>query len=282
VAESASKEVNAPKQDKRGTPYYDVVGPDGALICRVGNYNDAVLEDTDGASRLLDYIPVFTAELAKGKWGGFILDSIPSLADSAFLFHEHTLNPDTDNKNKGGTKIQWYGGESKITGDIVTKALPGFACHTGVATLIHRHKVEADGEKIHTVRQPYVPGKRMEETKRFASAWPELYRLYSRQEGDEWVRVLQTDSEGKYQCGSCLDVPSGMMVPKKLPKDFLWAKGIKPAEMHVAVMADPHVGKTAFLAQLFQQLCSPLPFYVALFDARGKDAAYRRLGTVAA
>jgi hypothetical protein len=281
VAEAVTKEVNAPKQDKRGTPYYDVVGPDGSPICRVGNYNDAVLEDTDGASRLLDYIPVFTTELAKGKWGGFILDSVTSYADSAFLYHEHTLNPDTEAKNKGGSKIQWYGGESKMTSDVVAKSLPGFACHVGVAFHVHRRTTNSDGEKVKSVRQPYVPGKRMEETKRVASAWPELYRLHVRQEGDEWVRVLQTDSEGQYQCGSCLDIPSGMIVPKTLPKDFLWGKGAKPAEMHVAVMADPHVGKTTFLAQLFQQLCSPLPFYVALFDSRGKDAAYRRLGTVA-
>ena len=280
MAEPATKEVAGPKVDKRGTPYYEVVRDDGSLICRVGNYSDAVLEDTDGAARLLDYIPVFTNELAKGKWAGFILDSVTSYADSAFLYHEHTLNPDTEGKNKGGTKINWYGGESKMTGDVVAKSLPGFACHVGVAFHVHRRTVGADGEKIKSVRQPYVPGKRMEETKRVASAWPELYRLYTRQDGDEWVRVLQTDSEGQYQCGTCLDVPSGMVVPKVLPKDFLWKGKAKPEELHVAVMADPHVGKTTFLAQLFAQLCAPLPFYVGLFDARGKDQAYKRLGKV--
>lgn len=270
------------KQDKRGTPYYDVTGPEGGLICRVGQYSNAVIEEADGAQRLLDYIPVFTAEVEKGKWAGFILDSVTSLADSAFLHAEHTLDPDISGKNKGGSKIQWYGTESKMTGDVVAKSLPGFACHVGVAFHIHRRATDSDGEKVRSVRQPYVPGKRMEETKRIASAWPELYRLYVRQEGDEWVRNLQTDSNGTYQCGTCRQVEDGLDVPLKLPKDFL-GKGPYTLDdpWHIAVMADPHVGKTTFLAQVMQQLCGSKPFYVALFDARGKDAAYRRLGTVA-
>lgn len=267
------KPVAGPKKDKRNTPYYDVKDPNGSLICRVGNYNDAVLADTDGVQRLLDYIPVFAGELEKGKWGGFILDSVTSLADSAFLYHEHTLNPDTRNP------LQWYGGESKMVSDVVTKSLPGFPCHVGITFHIHRHKTEQDGEKVHSVRQPYVPGKRMEETKKVASAWPELYRLFSNEEGEV---VLQTGRNGKYQCGTCLDVPTGQTVPRKLPKDFLWAGKDRPEEMHIAVMADPHTGKSTFLAQVFQQLCAPKPFYVALFDARGKDIAYRSLGKVEA
>ena len=275
IAEVSEKK--GPKKDKRGTPYYNVVDSKGNLICRVGNYNDAVIGDTDGIQRLLDYIPVFADELERGKWAGFVLDSVTSLADSAFLYHEHTLNPDTRNP------LQWYGGESKMTSDVVTKSLPGFPCHVGVAFHVHRHKVDMDGEKVKSVRQPYVPGKRMEETKRVASAWPELWRLYTRRSEKDpakWERVLQTDSQGTYQCGTCLDVPSGLVVPKKLPQGFPFET--KPTEeVHVALVADPHVGKSTLLAQLFQQLCSPLPFYVALFDSRGKDAAYRKLGTVA-
>lgn len=267
-------EPKGPKTDKRGTPFYNVVDEAGQLVCRVGNYNDPIVSESDGIQRLLDFIPVFVGELAKGKWGGFILDSVTSTADAAFLYHEHTLNPDTRNP------LQWYGGESKMVSDVVTKSLPGFPCHVGVAFHIHRHKVEQDGEKVHSVRQPYVPGKRMEETKRVASAWPELYRLSTRPRDGEMERVLQTDNDGKYQCGTCFDVPTGLVVPKKLPADFLWKGREKPEEMHLAVMADPHVGKSTFLAQVFRQLCAPKPFYVALFDARGKDIAYKNLGKV--
>ena len=273
--ETVTATVGGMKKDKRGTPFYNVIGEDGSLICRVGHYSDAVLEETDGAQRLLDYIPVFSAELEKGKWGGFVLDSVTSFADSAFLYNEHTMNSDAKDPR------QWYAAESKTTADVVTKSLPGFPCHVGVSFHIHRHKVEQDGEKLHSVRQPYVPGKRMEETKRVASAWPELWRIFVKTD-ETRARVLQTDGDGKYQCGTCIGIPTNLTIPEKLPKDFLWKGGNKPDEMHVAVMADPHVGKSTFLAQLFKQLCQPLPFYVALFDARGKDAAYRRLGKVEA
>lgn len=265
------------KKDKRGTPFYNVLDKEGNTICRVGNYSDPVVSETDGVQRLLDYIPVFMKDLEKGSWGGFVLDSVTSLADSAFLYHEHTLNPDTRNT------IQWYGGESKMTSDVVTKSLPGFPCHVGVTFHVHRHKTDMDGDKIKSVRQPYVPGKRMEETKRVASAWPELYRLFTRpneKDPAKTDRVLQTDSEGRYQCGTCLDVPNGLRVPKKLPQDFLWQGKTRPAEMHFGVFGDPHVGKSCLVAQVMAQLCAPLPFYVALFDARGKDIAYRNLGTV--
>lgn len=267
------------KRDKRNTPYYDVKAEDGSLICRVADYKSVVIEETDGVGRLLDYLKVFEKEREAGKWGGFLLDSVSFMTLNARKWHQYELNPDTNNP------LQWYGGATDLVEEIIGLQLPGLACHVGASFHVHRRTVDADGEKQKAVRQPFVPGARLVESKMIAAAWPEFYHLYTRPGKEEgtFKRYLQTECSAKYQAGTLIGMPNDIPLPRKLPEDFLWqgwkGKGVRP-EIHLAVYSDPHVGKSMFLAQLFQQLCRPLPFYVALFDARGKDMAYRLLGEV--
>lgn len=264
--------------DKRNTPYYDVHDPTtGDHICRVAAYSNPIVFDSDGVERLIHYFPVFLKELEKGKWGGFVLDSVSFAALAARKLHQYTLNPDTANQ------LQWYGGATDLIEEILCCQLPSFPCHVGVAYHVHVRKVEETEGRAKSMRQPYVPGRRLEETKMTAAAWPELYRLYIKTEEEKRRRYIQTECSATYQAGSCMGMPDGTRVPKTLPPDFVYGgwkgKGAKP-EVHVGVYGDPHVGKSIFLAQLFRQLAAPKPFYVANFDARGKDMAYRVLGEV--
>jgi hypothetical protein len=220
---------------------------------------------------------VFTKELEKGKWGGFIFDSVSFAALAARKLHQYVLNPDANNQ------LQWYGGATDIIEEVLCCQLPAFPCHVGVSFHVHVRKVEDSEKGSKSMRQPFVPGRRLEETKMVGAAWPELYRLYTKTVEDKRRRFLQTESSASYQAGSCINMPDDTRVPKKLPPDFIWqgyqGKGKKP-EVHLGIYSDPHVGKSTFLAQLFAQLCPDKPFYVAMFDARGKDIAYRLLGEV--
>lgn len=264
------------KADRRGTPYFDV-WDGGRHVCRVASYTNPLVEESDGMQRLLDYFPVFLHELEKGKWGGFVFDSVSFAALSARKLHQYTLNPDTNQP------LQWYGGATDIIEEVLCCQLPGFPCHVGVAFHIHTRKVEESESKAKSMRQPYVPGRRLEETKMVGAAWPELYRIFIKTEEEKRRRFLQTESSASFQAGTCLDVPDNLRVPKRLPPDFLWqgwtGKGVRP-EVHLGIYGDPHVGKSQFLAQLFAQLSPDRPFYVAMFDARGKDVPYRLLGEV--
>lgn len=280
MAEKKVKESTpGQKRDKRGTPYYDVKDDSGNLICRVADYKSVVIEETDGVGRLLSYIKVFEKDVEAGKWGGMVLDSVSFMTLNARKWHQYELNPDTNNP------LQWYGGATDLVEEIVMLQLPGLSCNVAASFHVHRKTVDADGENQKAVRQPFVPGARLQESKMVAAAWPEFYHMYTKPGKEEgtFKRYLQSECSAKYQAGTCIALPNDMPVPRKLPPDFLWqgwkGKGAKPP-IHMAIYADPHVGKSTFLAQVFQQICAPKPFYVALFDAKGKDMAYRLLGTV--
>lgn len=267
--------------DKRGTPFYDVYDPKGQHICRVASYTNPVVDESDGVERLVHYLPVFQKELAKGKWGGFILDSVSFAALAARKLHQYVLNPDTSNP------LQWYGGATDIIEELLCSQLPNFACHLGVAYHVHVRKIEESEGGSKSMRQPFVPGRRLEETEMTAAAWPELWRLYVKRDGEKRKRFLQTDCSTSYQAGSCVGMPDELRVPRTLPEtwveDNLWAawkgKGTRPL-IHLGLYSRPHTGKSTLLAQMFAQLCKPKPFYVAMFDSRGKDIAYRLLGEV--
>src|SRR2546422_11494991 len=93
------KEAAAPtrKVDKRGTPFFDVVDDVGRLLIRVGLYHDTDVAHPVGMARFLDFFPVFTREVERGKWGAFVLDSVSNTALSARKDSQYSLNPDTNN-----------------------------------------------------------------------------------------------------------------------------------------------------------------------------------------
>lgn len=262
------------KKDKRGTPFYDIVDPTtGEHICRVGYYHDPDLTNPEGMSRLLDYLPVFQQEQAEGKWNGFAFDSVSFASLSARKYHQYDLNPDTNNP------LQWHGGATDLIEELLCIQLPGFACDVGAAFHVHRRKVDQEGEKMKSIRQPFVPGRRLEETKMVAAAWPELWRIYTKRDekSGKMRRYLQTETNEKYQAGSTVGMPTDLYIPPKgLTNEWAWqgwtGKGIRP-ELHLALYADPHTGKSTLLSQILR-----VPFYVALMDGRGKDAAYRARG----
>jgi hypothetical protein len=257
------------KKDKRSTPYYDVKDATGKLLIRVANYQNPIVEETDGVGRLLDYLKVFVKELEQGKWASFIFDSVSFASLGARKWHQYELNPDTENP------LQWYGGAADLIEELLCLQLPALPCNVGVAFHVHRRKIEAEGAMV---RQPFVPGKRLEETKMVSAAWPELYRMHVKEEDGKRRRYLQTECNAKYQAGTCIGLPDDLLVPRKVEPEFLWqgwrGKGARPP-VHIGIYSDPHVGKSTFLAGVM-----PRPVYVALFDMIGKDNAYRLLGTV--
>lgn len=281
----ATEEKKGPKRDTRGTPYYDVKGAAGTTICRVGNYSDPIINEANGIQRFLDFLPVFSAQMQEGKWAGFILDSMSFAALAARKYHQYELNPDTSNP------LQWHGGGTDIIEEVACLQLPALACHVGAIFHVHTRKTEESDAKTKSTRQPFVPGRRMEETKMVSAAWPELWRIHIQNEKSKTEegkvirrRYLQTEGSQSFQAGTTIGMPDATRVSRVIPENFVWqgyaGKGQRP-EVHVAVYGDPQAGKTQLLSQVMRQLCAPVPFYVALFDARGKDVPYRLLGTVA-
>lgn len=272
------EKAGGPPRDKRGTPYYDVKdSKTGRHICRVATYTDPIINESNGIQRFLDYLPAFTKEVEKGKWGGMGFDSISFASLAARKYHQYELNPDTSNP------LQWHGGATDIMEELACMQLPNLPCHVGAVYHVHTRKVEEGEARVKSSRQPFVPGRRMEETKMVSAAWPELWRLFIKTEEGKRLRFLQTEASAAYQAGTSIAIPDNIQVPRRLPGEFAWqgwrGKGTKP-EVHVALYGDPHTGKSTMLAQLLLQLCPEQPFYVAMFDARGKDIAYRLLGVV--
>jgi hypothetical protein len=252
--------------DPRGTRFYDV-RQDGKLLLRVGSYHDPVVERPAGMSRFTSFLPAFSQQVGEGQWGGIILDSTSSMNLSGRKWHQYQLNPDTSNQ------LQWYAGATDLAEEILSCQLPALPCHVIAVFHVAREKIEAEGS-MH--RQPFVPGRRLAESKSVAACFPELWYLYSTTtvEGKK-VRLLQTDTDERYIAGTCVGIPDDMRVWKDTAK--VWA-GIIPlvkGPLHVALYGDPHTGKSTFARGL--ALLKP-PVYVALFDGVGKDACYRAMG----
>ena len=261
----------AAKVDKRGTPFYDIVDPTtGALLIRVGLYLDPVVNDPRGFSRLLDYLPVFLAEQAKGKWASFCLDSVSAAALSARKWHQYALN---DGAKNG---MQWYAGETDLLEELLCSQLPAFPCNTGAIMHVSKEKVEAEGAMV---RAPLIRGRLHD---MLASQWPELYRVYSEtdKETGRKVRRFQTDSDERWQAGTVIEAPDGMKVVRGDGRLWEavwggWPAGAPRSPWHGIFYGEFHVGKSTAMAHFL-----PKPLYVAMFDARGKDVPYRRMGRV--
>jgi hypothetical protein len=114
-----------------------------------------------------------------------------------------------------------------------------------------------------------------------AGAYPEVYRLHvipGERDPSKKFRVLQTESDGKWLAGTTIDAPDDTVVYRDNPEktwNNLWGNWSgERHEWHGIVYSEPHGGKSTFFSML------PPPVYVALFDGVGKDAAYRRRGTL--
>lgn len=270
VAEGVPATVSGEKRDKRGTRFYDVVGPDGALLVRVGHYQDANVSEPTGFSRLVDFLPVFLAEVEqKGKWASFVLDSVSAASLLGRKWHQYGLNEGAKDPR------QWYGGAVDLLEEVLCCQLPGMPCNVGISMHVSKEKVESEGSMV---RAPLAPGRLLN---MLASQWPELYRVYSETDAEgRKVRRFQTDADEKWQAGTVIEAPDGMKVLRD--EAALWERvwsgwptGEPRPPWHGILYGEFHVGKSTALARMM-----PRPCYVALFDAIGKDTPFRRVGKV--
>lgn len=252
--------------DKRGTPTYDVVDPSsGDLLIRVGHYHDPDITKPIGMARFLDFLGPFGRAVDKGRYASLVLDSGSFASLSARKYHQYDLNEDANDPR------QWYGGATDMIEEILAVQLPALECNVGVAMHVSKVKVEAEGTMVRSI---FAPG-RLKEI--LPGAYPELYRLHvERQSDGAKVRFLQTDGDERWQAGTCIDAPDDVVVHRNdLDRTWkkLWSKWTDERHpWHGIIYAEPHAGKSTCLAML------PKPIYVGLFDAVGKDAAYRRVG----
>lgn len=260
--------------DKYGTRITDVLDVEtGALLCRIAYYHDGVLIDglVQSFGQLVDYLPAFLKEVARGRWGAFLLDSTSFAALMARKWHEHTLNPNAKHA------MQWHGGSTDEIEKLLLMQVPSMTCHAAV--VCHESKVVVEGsEEGEIIRTVFLPGKRLASTQMVAAAFPEMYRLYIARDADgNKVRRLQTDIDEKWQAGSVIGVPDGVKAE--------WhriVKHLKPGEVwHGIVYSPPFGGKSTLLSGLVKWLreTGQPPAFIACFDARGKDIPYLRLGT---
>lgn len=252
--------------DKRGTRFYDIVDPKShALLIRVGQYQDPIVDDPHAFARFIEFLNVFANEVEQGKWASFAFDSVSFASIGARKLHQYDLNADAKDPR------QWYGGAVDALEEVLCVSLPALACNVGVAVHVSKQKIEAEGGLLRTV---HVPGRLQNMV---AGAYPEFYRLHVvENKAGEKVRVLQTESDDKWQAGTTIDAPDNTRVHRDDPTrtwERLWSRWPSDRQpWHGIVYAEPHAGKSTFLS------CLPSPLYVALFDAVGKDAAYRRRG----
>jgi hypothetical protein len=255
--------------DKRGTPFYDIVEPKtGALLIRVGKYSDPIIDKPEGMARFLDFLPVFLRDVEKGKWASLALDSGSFTTLSARKYHQYDLNSDAKDPR------QWYGGATDMAEEILCVQLPAMPCNVGVAMHVSKEKVEAEGTMV---RAPLAPGRLLNMV---GAAWPELYRLHVlTNDAGKKFRVFQTDSDDRWQAGTTIDAPDDTRVYRLDPAktwESLWVNWPSKDRpfWHGLCYGEPHSGKSTALCML------PKPLYVAMFDAVGKDAPYRRQGVL--
>lgn len=255
------------KIDPRGTRYYDLLDKHGKKAIRVGYYHDPIIDRPEGMSRFLDFLPTFGDLVDAGKYRSLVFDGVSFASISGRKYHQYDLNADAKDPR------QWYGGAVDLLEEIIAIQLPGLTCNVGIAMHTSVEKIEAEGTKM---RGLHVPGRLRH---MIAGAYPEVYRLHviEGKEGKKF-RVLQTESDGKWLAGTCIDAPDDTVVYRDAPEktwEKLWScwNGDRHA-WHGIVYSEPHAGKSTLLSML------PKPMYVALFDGVGKDAAYRRRGTI--
>jgi hypothetical protein len=200
--------------DKRGTPYMDYFVID-RFIGRIAHYTTARVAETDGVGRLMDYFPVLESEVAKGKWATVIGDSVTFMAYDARKQSQYIDNPTTRSGSDKNT-LAWYGQSTDMIEEILCSLLPNLTCNT--LAIMHESKVYVESEGG-MVRSPAVPGKRLASTNMIAATFPELYRIYVERSVDgRKQRLLQTDSDEKFQAGSVLGAPD----PCKPTYQALW------------------------------------------------------------
>ena len=210
--------VEKPGVDKRGTPYTDYHAKN-RYIGRIAYYTNARVADTDGVGRLMDYFPVLDEEVLKGKWATVIGDSVTFMAYDARKQSQYIDNPRTRSGSDKNT-LAWYGQATDMVEEVLCSLLPNLTCNT--VAIMHESKVMVESEGS-LVRSPAVPGKRLASTNMIAATFPELYRLYvERGEDGKKRRLLQTDSDEKFQAGSVLGAPDPC---KPNYKDF-WANWV--------------------------------------------------------
>lgn len=191
--------------DKRQTPYMDYLSA-GKRFARIAHYATPIVEETDGASRFQSYMPTLESEIAAGKWGVVVVDSVSFMALDARKESEYVTNPASKSGNKQHGMVA-YAHSTDVVEEVLCCQLPNLDCNT--VAIMHESKVlvEAEGGMV---RSPAVPGKRLASTNMIAATFPELYRLYvERAEDGKKVRRLQTDSDERFQAGSVIGVPDG-------------------------------------------------------------------------
>ena len=197
------------KRDPRGTRYYDVVGPAGERLVRVGHYQDAIVDQPTGFKRFVEFLPTLNKEVEAGKWASLVLDSASQATLLGRKWHQYDLNEDARDPR------QWYGGAADLQEEVLCCQLPALSCNVAVIMHVSKEKVEAEGS---LVRAPLVPGRLQA---MIGSQWPEMYRVYiEMNEKGEKVRRLQTESDEKWHAGTVIEAPDGMRVSRHEGK--LW------------------------------------------------------------
>ena len=258
------------KLDPRGTRYYDILdSKSGERIIRVGHYQDPDIHNPEGVSRFMDFLPTFRDQVDRGVFKTLIFDGVSFASIAARKYSEYDLNEDFKDPRKH------HGAATDMLEEMLACELPALACNVGVAMHVSKIKVEAEGSMV---RAPHAPGRLRD---MLAGAFPEVYRLHvveSEKEKGTKLRILQTDADDKWLAGTCIDAPDNMVVHRDDPNrtwERLWSKWKGDRHpWHGIIYSEPLAGKSTAFCML------PKPMYVALFDGFGKDAAYRRRGTL--
>jgi len=170
--------------------YRDIIAVDGGFI-RIEYYSSDDPNFPQVAQVLEMRMGAFVKEQA--GWQTLVVGSLSSAALEG-RYSEMHLNPQFKDPRK------WYGAATEYVERLVfwqkcLKINVIFTCHVG------RDKDEVGGEFLFT---PDLPGRLSYGAGRY---FPEMYRLYIQRnpETGEASRVLQTDGDGRFQCGNHID-----------------------------------------------------------------------------
>lgn len=235
----------------------------GDTIARIEYFHDPIVENPRAAARFLDRMSSLPKEVKAGLVKTVCFETVSSSMLTTRKMYQYDLESGARDPRK------WYGGSVDVLEEVLMIQFPALQCNVCVGLHVSRQKIEAEGGLL---RAPLLPGRLMDQ---FASQWPEVYRVYvDRDEKGEKVRLLQTESDERWEAATQIDAPD----PCRPSYRALWKgwdethhAGMRPP-LHVAAYSTPGAGKSRFFSTF------PTPIVVCCFDAVGKDTPYWRLG----
>ena len=182
-------------KDKHDVEFREILTPDKKLAARIEYYHDPLVDEPKAAAQFLERMNRVPREVEKGLIRTFVFETVTSASLKSRKMYEYDLKPGAKDPRK------WYGGAVDVLEEVLMIQLPALECNVCVGLHVSKTKVEAEGTMV---RAPFLPGRLMEY---FASQWPEIYRVYVDKDREGKRRILQTESDEKWEAATQIQAP---------------------------------------------------------------------------